>query len=120
MSNTQRQAIAAGDDRRHLPLWRVLEEEFEALHGPLPAEYKAARKRVLDEIWQKLTAKDIDPANRIDPADRDQQESKEILKHLYRCAHNLPEKRTALCLSGGGIRSATFGLGVLQGLARRG
>ena len=24
----------------------------------------------------------------------------------------------ALCLSGGGIRSATFGLGVLQGLAR--
>lgn len=28
--------------------------------------------------------------------------------------------RTALCLSGGGIRSATFGLGVLQGLARHG
>ncbi|MBV9070135.1 MAG: patatin-like phospholipase family protein [Acidobacteria bacterium] len=27
---------------------------------------------------------------------------------------------TALCLSGGGIRSATFSLGVLQGLARRG
>jgi hypothetical protein len=27
--------------------------------------------------------------------------------------------RTALCLSGGGIRSATFGLGVLQGLAKR-
>jgi hypothetical protein len=27
--------------------------------------------------------------------------------------------RSALCLSGSGIRSATFGLGVLQGLARR-
>src|SRR5258705_13633316 len=27
---------------------------------------------------------------------------------------------TALCISGGGIRSATFGLGALQGLARRG
>jgi hypothetical protein len=27
-------------------------------------------------------------------------------------------KRSALCFSGGGIRSATFGLGVLQGLAR--
>src|SRR6187397_889445 len=27
-------------------------------------------------------------------------------------------KRTALCLSGGGIRSATFSLGVLQALAR--
>ena len=29
-------------------------------------------------------------------------------------------KPAALCLSGGGIRSATFGLGVLQGLARKG
>src|SRR2546429_1200481 len=29
-----------------------------------------------------------------------------------------PEPRSALCLSGGGIRSATFNLGVLQGLAR--
>lgn len=37
---------------------------------------------------------------------------------LYRNIHNLPNKRTALCLSGGGIRSATFALGVLQGLAR--
>ena len=33
-------------------------------------------------------------------------------------AHQHP--RTALCISGGGIRSATFGLGVLQGLARLG
>lgn len=33
----------------------------------------------------------------------------------------LPDQdRWALCLSGGGIRSATFALGVLQGLARRG
>src|SRR6266446_1145561 len=34
-----------------------------------------------------------------------------------------PEKNkrpTALCLSGGGIRSATFALGILQGLSRRG
>jgi hypothetical protein len=37
---------------------------------------------------------------------------------LYRNIHDLPNKRTALCLSGGGIRSATFALGVLQGLAR--
>jgi hypothetical protein len=40
------------------------------------------------------------------------------LAALYRHIHNLPQKRTALCLSGGGIRSATFALGVLQGLAR--
>ena len=37
---------------------------------------------------------------------------------LYGHVHNLPQKRTALCFSGGGIRSATFALGVLQGLAR--
>jgi Patatin-like phospholipase len=42
----------------------------------------------------------------------------ERLAALYRHIHNLPHKRTALCLSGGGIRSATFSLGVLQGLAR--
>lgn len=30
------------------------------------------------------------------------------------------ERRTGLALSGGGVRSATFGLGVLEGLARRG
>ena len=29
-------------------------------------------------------------------------------------------KRSALCLSGGGVRSATFNLGILQGLARHG
>jgi hypothetical protein len=40
------------------------------------------------------------------------------LAALYRQIHNLPQQRTALCLSGGGIRSATFALGVLQGLAR--
>lgn len=40
------------------------------------------------------------------------------LAALYRHIHHLPHKRTALCLSGGGIRSATFSLGILQGLAR--
>jgi hypothetical protein len=38
------------------------------------------------------------------------------LAGVYALIHSRP--RAALCLSGGGIRSATFGLGVLQGLAR--
>ena len=71
-----------------LPLSQVLEEEFVALHGPLPGG--------------PLGATD----------DR--------LPALYEAIHALPEKRAALCLSGGGIRSATFALGVLQGLARAG
>jgi hypothetical protein len=42
------------------------------------------------------------------------------LTALYQSVHTLAEPRTALCLSGGGIRSASFGLGVLQGLAEYG
>jgi hypothetical protein len=42
------------------------------------------------------------------------------LKAVCDAVHKLPKKRAALCFSGGGIRSATFGLGVLQGLAQKG
>lgn len=42
----------------------------------------------------------------------------EHLKHVQASIHERTPARSALCISGGGIRSATFGLGVLQGLAR--
>ena len=42
------------------------------------------------------------------------------LARIYRKIHGLDTKRTALCLSGGGIRSGTFALGVIQSLAGRG
>lgn len=42
----------------------------------------------------------------------------ERLKDIYKHIHALEKKRAAMCISGGGIRSATFALGVLQGLAR--
>ena len=45
--------------------------------------------------------------------------SKKIVPDIYQGIYALSKKRSALCLSGGGIRSATFALGVLQGLARR-
>jgi hypothetical protein len=38
------------------------------------------------------------------------------LKEMYSIIR--PRKHSALCLSGGGVRSATFNLGILQGLAR--
>jgi hypothetical protein len=72
-----------------LGLHQILEEEYVALHGPLPGDYP----------------KTEDPNAR--------------LAAIYSLIHQLPRKRAALCLSGGGIRSATFGLGVLQGLACR-
>jgi hypothetical protein len=44
----------------------------------------------------------------------------ERMRALRRKIHSLPTPRSALCLSGGGIRSATFSLGVLQALAANG
>jgi hypothetical protein len=73
-----------------LPLHEVLEAEFVALHGELPPDYPSS-------------------------SERDTR-----LKALWAAVHGLKEKRAALCISGGGIRSATFGLGILQGLARCG
>src|SRR4030095_10874222 len=40
------------------------------------------------------------------------------MKAIIDAIHALPQKRSAFCIAGGGIRSATFGLGVMQGLAR--
>jgi hypothetical protein len=73
-----------------VPLHEVLETEFAALHGTLPPDYPSS-----SDSNVRLTA-------------------------IWTAAHALPEKRAAVCISGGGIRSATFGLGVLQGLARCG
>ncbi len=42
------------------------------------------------------------------------------LEGLYQRIHRLETPRAALCLSGGGIRSASFALGVIQALAARG
>jgi rRNA maturation protein Nop10 len=71
-----------------LPLHEVMEAEFVALHGELPSDYPGSSE----------------PETR--------------LKGLWNAIHGLKEKRAALCISGGGIRSATFALGILQGLAR--
>jgi Patatin-like phospholipase len=73
-----------------LSLHEVLEAEFKALHGELPPNYPTSG------------------------------EGEVRLKALWAAVHGLDEKRSALCISGGGIRSATFGLGILQGLARCG
>lgn len=89
-----------------------------------------ARKIIGDEDQQPDRANGT--ACRLTP---DQQEfffreANKLLEDFYRHLHDLekpdpenPErkivKRAALCISGGGIRSATFALGLLQGLAQR-
>ncbi len=47
---------------------------------------------------------------------RGTEDTPEYMERVYDFLNR--RNRTALCLSGGGIRSATFGLGLLQGLAR--
>jgi hypothetical protein len=86
-----RTATAGGRSPLRKELFETLQQEFAELHG-VPA---AATPGAAD--------------------DGDAQ-----LLDLYARIHALPEPRAALCLSGGGIRSASFALGVLQGLARHG
>jgi hypothetical protein len=79
-----------------------LTPETEALAKSAPAGHRLAilNRLLLEEAFSHAIAKMWD-----------------TLAGLYALIHQ--RGRTALCLSGGGIRSATFGLGVLQGLARR-
>jgi hypothetical protein len=76
-------------------LFTVLNQEFEEIHG-----FAVGGARPQPEPPDKAASGD--------------------LEDLYRRIHALAVPRTALCLSGGGIRSASFALGVLQGLARHG
>ncbi|HWA56815.1 MAG TPA: hypothetical protein VG692_06165 [Gemmatimonadales bacterium] len=77
-----------------IPASAVLLEEYEALHGPrAAAELEGAVRDAADEGAR--------------------------LQRIFDALHRAGTPRAALCLSGGGIRSATFALGVLQALAQR-
>ena len=89
-------------------LHEVLAAEFAELHGEPPPPGSSAPVSLKE---------DLEP----EKARRIQEEAQQQhLKNIWTAVHQLREKRAALCLSGGGIRSATFALGVLQGLARCG
>ncbi|MBS0169183.1 MAG: patatin-like phospholipase family protein [Nitrospira sp.] len=87
-----------------LSLGEILMEEIELLDGPFPDHHpiKAALAKKRQEP---------DPVKQVEL-------DKEVLVALRRHIHGNHPKRAGLCLSGGGIRSATFGLGVLQSLAK--
>src|SRR5215212_555272 len=96
------------DSNPSMHLHEVLAAEFRALHGIEPPAGSD-------------TAVPLDP--NLDEAEakkRQAEKQQQYLRAIWTAIHALPEKRAALCISGGGIRSATFGLGVLQGLARCG
>ena len=95
-------------DQASLPLHEVLEEEFISLHGGLPDGYYEDKQ----SDQKKLE-------NAKDDAERLKIEN-DLVRRLYKQVHALTLKRSALCISGGGIRSATFSLGVIQAMARYG
>lgn len=79
-----------------LKLSDVLLEEYVRLHGPLDTKQQQAVDQAADESAR--------------------------LKAIFTAIHDLPEgqERTAFCISGGGIRSATYALGAIQRLAEFG
>ena len=90
------------ESRRVLSECDVLEEEFNVLFSPSAA---SGHDKPPARETQELPSPDSDDAD-------------ERLKRLRERVQQLDQPLTALCLSGGGIRSATFCLGVLQALAR--
>lgn len=92
---------ASRDVDAHLQLSDILIEEYEALCRPLS---QSTRECVMELRKQQAMKGHTDDSV--------------LCKILYEELHRYPENRTALCFSGGGIRSATFGLGVIQALAK--
>jgi hypothetical protein len=90
-----------------LYLSTVLLDEYRMIHGDEKA----------DELKAALELLDITPEDLAVLTDQQIKEKEnKRLKLVYDAIHSLDEHQTALCLSGGGIRSATFCLGILQGL----
>jgi hypothetical protein len=76
-----------------------------------PANVPLALHEVLEEEYERLHKKNP-------PSLDTRARSKVRLNSIYQDIHG--KAHSALCLSGGGIRSATFALGVIQGMARKG
>jgi hypothetical protein len=107
------------NQKEPLSVWEILGEEY--WRGADPprdpddcgdSEYAGALQEYRDKrkAWQDAEK----PGD--GPAQADYQAAELAFRKIL-MARLHTGKRTALCFSGGGIRSATFGLGVLQGLA---
>jgi hypothetical protein len=99
----------ASDHGGRRSLNQVLVDELTAVRGAFPGDL---RPEPQGDNALKST----------DPAAYAEAKAKRIknLRTMYQALGRMPRPLSALCLSGGGIRSATFNLGVLQGLAGRG
>ena len=92
---------------------RVLADEFAQIHGREPERYARLTERIATAAEAERIAVG---GERNGKARRHDQILKEAARALRKDFHG--ETRTALCLSGGGIRSATFSLGAIEWLAQ--
>ena len=85
--------------------------------APIPEHWRSDHQVLADELEHLHGVKVTPPS-----APADASADPQLARRLFAAIHGLPpdDERAALCLSGGGIRSATFSLGVLQGLAQHG
>jgi hypothetical protein len=108
--------------------YQVLQADFD-LAEPPPAEAQATddaatrtqRQQQRDALFNQLKNTYRDPDERV----REKAANADLVAAFFVLMNDatLADSRaslSALCLSGGGIRSATFNLGILQGLARHG
>jgi hypothetical protein len=109
----------------------VLIEEFKAIHGvDLTKIYEQNNG---PGTWTSFptAAQDYDEKlgsgqrNALNSEEQEREQDKARQRYYFKHVHALKKTdkdpgQTALCLSGGGIRSAAFALGLIQGLARLG
>ena len=80
----------------------------------MPDAQPSSLSEVLAEEYQALRS-----GSSYAPSDPDASEPAKLAE-LFRKVHYQPKPFSALCISGGGIRSATFALGALQSMADHG
>jgi patatin-like phospholipase len=105
-----------GGDGRRLHLSEVLADEIQAINGgPITvADPNGGPARPLDDVLEEAGRR----AREQDPSAQDEAAAHAQRRIVYEQARRL--NLSALCLSGGGIRSASVSLGVIQALVDKG
>jgi hypothetical protein len=111
------------EQRRGPDTWRHPNDQFttfaEQVCGdllPHPLEKLTAWLAERDARYEDLERKKQDPKTPPNEIDKLERHCFKLDRPLKRLLHKM--NGSAVCLSGGGIRSASFGLGILEGLAR--
>ncbi len=101
------------NDQDYLKQLSDAEASFRGRHDRSYFELKDLHRQAQEEFDRQSAEGEPAPATRREYEDSEKQRLDRLMKILG------TRERAALCLSGGGIRSATFSLGVMQGLAHR-